>query len=262
LGFFDLRQYAAWDARGVYWLSRLLGHTALFWADGTRFELAPWLQSVDPARGEYAILLGAVTRIPCRLIVERVPAEVAAARRAALHDEAHRRQQPVSAAAWTWAGWTIYVTNAPAALLSLEEVLVLAQARWQIELLFKRWKSLGQVDEWRSGQPWRIMCEVYAKLIGLLMQHWLLVVGCWANVDRSLRKATATVQRYGRRLSGVWRAGRRLETVLQKLVRALKRRCRINKQAYRPATYQLLLNPQLREVRRPLLGGARAPAAA
>src|SRR4029453_16658693 len=106
--------------------------------------------------------------------------------------------------------------------------------------------------EWRSSQPWRILCEVYAKLIALLMQHWLLVVGCWANADRSLRKATATVQRYGRRLAGGWTDGGRLGTVLHKLVRTLKRRCRINKQANRPASYQLLLNPQLRERRRPL----------
>jgi Transposase DDE domain len=258
LGFFDLPQYAAWDRAGVYWLSRLRGQTALYWPDGTRFELAAWLEQADPPRAEYAILLGAAQRIPCRLLVERVPAEVAAARRAALAEEAHRRQQPVRAAAWTGAGWTLYVTNAPAALLSLAEGLVLAHARWQIELLFQRWKSLGQVDEWRSTQPWRILCEVYAKLIGLLLQHWLVVLGCWANADRSLRKATATAQRYGRRITAAWGEGRRLEMVVSKLRRALQRRCRINKQANRPALYQLLLDPRLRDKRRPSVPRAAA----
>ena len=49
-------------------------------------------------------------------------------------------------------------------LLTLTEVLVLLRARWQIELLFKLWKSHGHIDESRSAQPWRVLTEVFAKL--------------------------------------------------------------------------------------------------
>src|SRR3954471_1334776 len=45
-----------------------------------------------------------------------------------------------------------------------------------IELLYKLWKQEGQVDEWRTAHRWRVLCELYAKLIGVLLQHWLMVL--------------------------------------------------------------------------------------
>ena len=44
--------------------------------------------------------------------------------------------------------------------------MVLLRVRWQIELLFKLFKSHTQVDTWQSQKPWRILCEVYAKIGG------------------------------------------------------------------------------------------------
>ena len=73
--------------------------------------------------------------------------------------------------AWALAAWTVYVTNVPVALLSLDEALVLARCRWQIELLFKLWKQEGRIDESRSEQPWRVLCEVYAKLLGMVFNQ-------------------------------------------------------------------------------------------
>ena len=74
-------------------------------------------------------------------------------------------------------------------MLSLPEALVLMRIRWQIELLFKLWKSHGRVDEWRTTNPTRILCEVYAKLIGLVFQQWILAASSWADPERSLFKA-------------------------------------------------------------------------
>lgn len=48
------------------------------------------------------------------------------------------------------------------------------RVRWQIELLFKLWKNEGHIDSWRSEKPWRIPCELYAKLIAMVIQHWIL----------------------------------------------------------------------------------------
>ena len=73
------------------------------------------------------------------------------------------------------ADWTILITDAPAKRLRFEEALVLLRERWQMELLYKLWKQHGQVDEWRTSNPWRVLCELYAKLIGVLLQHWLIV---------------------------------------------------------------------------------------
>jgi hypothetical protein len=104
----------------------------------------------------------------------REPPELAAARRQRLREETTRKGQAVSVRRLALADWTLLVTNVPASRLSVEEALVLVRARWQIELLFKLWKDQGLLDESRSQKRWRRLCELYAKLLGLVLQHWLL----------------------------------------------------------------------------------------
>ncbi len=239
LGFFALDQLASWNRSGRFWLSRLKRGTVVAGPDGTRWDLPVWLAAHCPRQVAVPIRLGAHHRLRCRLLAERVPATVAAARRAKLQAAAQREGQAVSAEEWTLAAWTVLVTNCAPEQLSLAEGLALEQARWQVELLFKRWKSLGQVDEWRSAQPWRILCEVYVKLLVLVLQHWLLVVGCWANADRSLWRGVRTLQRRGHSLAAAWAWGAWSAAVAEAV--AAVARCRIDKRKSQPSTYQVLL---------------------
>ena len=141
------------------------------------------------------------------------------------------------------ADWTILLTNVPVERLSAEEALVLVRARWQIELLFKRWKSLGRLDEWRSAQPWRILSEVYAKLIGLVVQQWVLVVGCWADAERSLAKASQVVRQHTLALAQGFDTHDTCVAALIRLTAAMRVGCRLTRRKQRPSTAQLLLDP-------------------
>ena len=153
--------------------------------------------------------------------------------------EARRRGRPLNQAQWQQADWTILSTNTPASLLQTQEVLVLARVRWQIELLFKLWKQDGLVDEWRSTQPWRILSEVNAKLIAVVVQHWVLLVSCWQYPDRSLVQAAQTIRQdqeavlLARALTGV--------LTLPTAIRQIATGCRLNRRRQAPNTAQLLL---------------------
>ena len=131
----------------------------------------------------------------------------------------------------------------PVRLLALEEALVLARARWQIELLFKLWKQHGQIDEWRTQKPWRILCEVYAKMLAMLIQHWLLLVSCWVYPDRSLVKGAQTVRSYVVMLVSAMAGIVEMTAVLETLRRTLSSGCRMNPRRRKPNAYQLLLDP-------------------
>jgi IS4 transposase len=86
------------------------------------------------------------------------------------------------------------VTNVTRDQLSVTEAMELVRLRWQIELIFKLWKSHGGIDEWSTTRSLKVLCGVYARLLAMIVQHWVIVVGCWRHADRSPTKAARVVQ--------------------------------------------------------------------
>ena len=193
------------------------------------------------AMGALAVALGERQRLAARLLAVRVPQDVAETRRRRLRAAARDKGRQVSATRLALAAGTLFVTNVPAERLTWREALVLGRMRWQIELLFKLWKSHGRVDESRSTKPWRILCEVYDKLLAMLIQHWVFLVSFWAYPDRSLTKAAQTVQKHALHLASAFPSVQRLGQALLTVKRCLAVGCRMNRRKKHPNTYQLLL---------------------
>jgi DDE family transposase len=246
LGYFSTPTFAELEKKGIYWLSRLHMRAQLFDARRHPLPLAAlpaWLAQRATPHLDTPLFLGSPQGIPVRLLALQVPAAVAAERRRRVREEAKRKGQRVSALRLALAEWTLLVTNAPKDLLSFEEALVMARARWQIELLFKLWKQHGLLDESRSAKPWRQLCELYAKMLGLLIQHWLLVLNCWRYPNRSLTQAAQTIRRYATALALALSHTHHLTTVLLRLHDCLSVGCRITTRKTVPATFQRLLLP-------------------
>jgi hypothetical protein len=189
LGYFCLKEFRDMDSHGVYWLSRVKSYCDVYY-HGKRWDLLKLLTKHCNDKNDkidIQVLLGVDERLPCRLLAVRVPDDVARLRRCKLISEAKDKGKSVSDKVLKLASWTVLCCNIPHEMLSLEEGFILMHARWQIELIFKLWKSHGSIDEWRTENPWRILCEVYAKLLVMLIQHWILLAGCWEYPDRSLR---------------------------------------------------------------------------
>jgi Transposase DDE domain len=241
LGYWSLAMLQTLGQYGVYWLSRLQGQTALYDPTGQRRDLLALLEAQPSGPIALAVGLGESHRLPARLLAVRVPQAVADARRRRLRAVARKKGRMASARRLALATWTMLVTNVPAERLTVHEALVLGRARWQIELLFKLWKSQGRVDESRSGKPWRILCEVYAKLLAMVVQHWLVLVGCWRYPQRSLTKAAQTVQKHALHLASTFGRLPSLVTAITTIQRCLAAGCRMNRRKKQPNTYQLLL---------------------
>jgi hypothetical protein len=179
-------------------------------------------------------------RWACRLVAVRVPGAVARARRRKARRQARREGRTLSAEQLTLLNWTIVVTNVPATRLSIAELLVVLRIRWQIELLFKLWKSQGRVDKSRSHKPYRILCEVYAKLLALLIQHWILLTCGWQYPNRSLVKAGQTIRRHALAIGEALASLERVVEVLATIARCLAKGARLNPRQQAPNDYQLL----------------------
>ena len=105
-----------------------------------------------------------------------------------------KQQKKASAEKWALLAWAIYVTNAAPEHLSTEEVCLMIRVRWQIELLFKLWKDVIDIDDWRTQHGWRILCEVYAKLIACIIQHWLMISGSIHSLEKSMVQAAPPIR--------------------------------------------------------------------
>lgn len=243
LGFFNLKLFGQDEANGVYYFSRYKIGTLVYTPEGQALDLAAYLRR-QLSSCQLTIRLGA-QHLPCRLIALPVPPEHMAKRHQRLKDIARRTQTPTSDRTLALAHWTLYVTNMPEALLSIEEAAILGSTRWQIECLFDLWKNEGRLDESRSQDPHRVLCEFYAKLLALLLQHWVMVVGCWQHLNRSLHRATHLLRQRAVTLLDVVHDVQHLTAALQRTAYLMAQTCRRSTRATQPATFQRWLKPSL-----------------
>jgi hypothetical protein len=240
LGYFSLPQIVErWEAGG-WSLTRLQAGTALFTPDGGALCLETVLPKEVGEMKEMAVLVGARRLHAMRLLLVRVPKEVGEERRADLREGARRRGQPISERTLMLADWTILVTDVPACLLRLQEALVLLRQRWQMELLYKLWKQYAQIDEWHTGNRWRVLCELYAKLIGVLLQHWMIVLFAWHDPQRSLVKLAQVVRDSSVSLMEALAGSRSLRSALRTIQRRMQSGCQMNQRRTHPNAAQLL----------------------
>ncbi|MHB8627256.1 MAG: IS4 family transposase [Aggregatilineales bacterium] len=176
LGFFNLKRFRDWTAAGVYWLSRYKVGTRLYSMDGQPLDLKSVLTGDAPLTIQVRIGHGSAAS-SAWLVAAPLPAAERLKRQARLREQARLDQRPLSQRQIDLMGWTLYLTNIPH--LTFAQAHVLARTRWQIELLFKLWKSHAGVLRSRSADPVRQQSEGYAKLLGILIAHWLLLVAGW-----------------------------------------------------------------------------------
>jgi len=238
-GFADLHRWQEEAQRGEEVLSYYKTGVHLLTPDGEQLDLLTWLKQAGE-QVEAEVLVGEQLRVPMRLLGVRVPEEQRRQRQARLRREAQKHARCVPMESEELAGWTLVLTTASAEVLSLEEAIVVLRLRWQLELLFKLWKQDGLLDTWRSQKRERILCEIYAKLIGLLLLHWLLVVGCWHQPHRSLRKAAKAVRMRAILLAVALSGGMWMREATRRMQRATARGSQVNHRHKAPTTSQML----------------------
>jgi hypothetical protein len=176
LGYFCLDAFRALADQSAYFLSRYFYPTGLLDEGGKRIDLARLLRNQTGGCNEVQVKLGCRSQhqLPCRLIILRNPKEVTETRRRRAKEHAKKRGTTLSQTYLFMLGWTLFVTNAPEPMISLKHIYDFYRIRWQIELIFKLWKSycgLNSILGWRKE---RVLTELYAKMIAIVIVHFLL----------------------------------------------------------------------------------------
>ena len=244
LGYYSLEKLAEDHQKGVFWITPLKFRTLLWNEQGLALDLLDFLNHQTQKQFNLPVIVGGKQEVVCRLLARRVPQEVADRRRQRIQDQYRKKGGQPSPKLLQLAAWTLVLTNVPACQLSLQEALVLLKVRWQIELLFKLWKSYLSMDEWNSHNPWRILTEIYAKLLSAIVFHWTILSEFWKYPDRSLCKAFKAFQRYISPILFALHTQEIAIRLLSSLNDCYAKSCRVNKHANLACTFQALLNPE------------------
>ncbi|GCF10948.1 IS4 family transposase [Dictyobacter arantiisoli] len=250
LGFFAIKrlQTIARGSKGSFtkaekrfFVTRWQPRTILYTRSGHRLDLKGLLpQQVGQVR-ELGVVLGKHDPLAIRLIVVKVPEDVANERRERMKETAQKHGRQPGEDVLFFAGWSIVLTNIARTTADFSQILVLLRLRWQIERLFRLWKEDGKIDEWRSKNPSRQLSEFSAKLCAMIMQQALMQEGCWLDPYRSIVKAAACIRHEINRLMIAFCEGGVHKTVLSILC-CFRSGCQLDRRAAHPSTAQLLVN--------------------
>jgi hypothetical protein len=249
LGFFKQQVFEKLALAGAYFISRLLTQTAVYapFAGGPALDLETLLSTAGPL-GDVDVALGQSSRLNVRLIFQKLPAAVVAERRRQAKRKARHKGYTCSARHLNLLAWSLFITNVPRDWLSAPHIMLLYRLRWQVELIFKLWKSQAKLDAIAHCGPHRFLCQFYARLLALLVFHWLLDEFSLDDpaAELSLPKAFGIIQRYAARLRSAF-ASLHLpfSPLLINLQRDLQRLATKQKRRKSPSTLARLLAAHL-----------------
>lgn len=152
--------------------------------EGRPFPLTDWLrvQSADPAAPPAQVAVWVNTpqgRFPVRVVARAIPPHKAEKIRHHLQVESKHKKTRLDERTLLAAGFVMVVSNLPSLTWSASNILALYRFRWQIELVFKRLKSLLFFDHLRATDPQLAQVYLLAKiLIALLLgeTQWRLAL--------------------------------------------------------------------------------------
>jgi hypothetical protein len=197
LGYFALTSLRDMAQAGAYFVSRLNTQSALY--DPVtleRFDLLAHLRTSQDDQLELTLRIGYKVQLLCRVLVLRLPSTVVAERRRKAKADARRKGRTLSAEKLAWLAWNVYITNVPFTMLTLRQAVLIYTLRWQIELLFRLWKSEAELDRVAGRLRERVLCEIYAKLMAMIAFHYLTAPIRWAERELSPVKALQTLRRH------------------------------------------------------------------
>ena len=122
---------------------------------------------------EKKVFIGAKDRIPVRMIIELLPDAQVKERIRKLKRKQSRKGITYSAEYYSRIRLNVYITNASSLVLPLEKIRQLYRLRWQIELVFKVFKSIGKIELNKKMKAHRFETMLYGRLIFMLI-CWLL----------------------------------------------------------------------------------------
>ena len=153
------------------------GSLSLRTRDGAPFDLlahVTTLKRVGSVRSWPVLAVGDGIAVPGRVCAIRKTQEAIRLAQRKLRKEAGRKGKQVRPRTLEFARYVIVFTTFPEAAFSAAQVLEWYRTRWQVELVFKRFKSLAQLGHLPKYDDESAKAWLYGKLLVALLVEKLI----------------------------------------------------------------------------------------
>ncbi|MBE2913653.1 IS4 family transposase [Anoxybacillus flavithermus] len=210
LGFFSVAALTEIDARGAYYITRLRSDMKVYIKENSQWKEWDWeslgnqLKEGESVEMEHVYIGHERLYIP-RLIFRRLTEEEWQKRMAYVRKREKRKGKALTRQTLEQKKYHILLTNLPQESFDGQQVYELYSLRWQIELLFKAWKSVFDLEKVKKMKKERFECHVYGTLIAILVTQTFLFQArtYWQQTEGiqiSERKALDVLQFYWQQL--------------------------------------------------------------
>lgn len=169
LGYFNPQAFIDLSEKGAYFLSRWKSNIEIYVKNENDelvpLDIAKFLKKVNQITEVEIYIKKSEQLSKARLVIEKVPKEVREARLRKLQQTNKRKGRQTKDLTKLFQAYNIYVSNVPEDFLSMNNFRKLYGIRWQIELVFKNWKSNFNLDKISGIKPERIKCMLYSRLL-------------------------------------------------------------------------------------------------
>ncbi|MFT4760907.1 MAG: hypothetical protein ACI9XO_001137 [Paraglaciecola sp.] len=175
LGYLDLNYLNSVAENNAYFLSRSKTNAVYSQlnekGEFVRLDISEHLPKKGQTKELTDVYIGwGRTKVKTRLIMQAVPEEVAIKRLKKLEQYASKHKNlTISEQRKAMCFFNMYITNATQEMLPASMVRIVYTLRWQIELIFKIWKSVFEIDKVKKMSIFRFECYIYYKLIAILL---------------------------------------------------------------------------------------------
>jgi hypothetical protein len=192
LGYFSFEDFLDVEKREAFYISRLKPNIAVYienndieyYKNGTtkksslfkRIYISEIMKQMR--NGEHYeindVYIGTGKKLKTRLILYKLTKDQLGKRSRKCEKNAKKKGIKKSDNTIQLLGISIYITNVKQEVLTSEQVHEFYSLRWQVEIIFKTWKSIFHIHGVKPVKIERFQCQLYGKLILLLMSSTVM----------------------------------------------------------------------------------------
>ncbi len=155
-------------------------------------------------RIEKNVFIGTEPKIPVRLVIDLLPEEIYQ-QRVRKADKKRKSQGCKSSEKFKlMSRFSLIITNIPEDILPVHAITAIYRTRWQIELIFKIWKSILGVDHIRNMKYSRWLCILYFKLL-MMIVNWSIIMNKRPLIYKKTAKLLSLIKSFKTLFDNIYR---------------------------------------------------------